>query len=458
MSEKIALVGFVNSEEILADTVRRQSPDVVVDGYALFPNRAFERTVDNAYLLYEENEASPEDSELAQIQTRGYGAINLGPDTAVQLLEDRLKAAGISYIGARAVELDFELDKTKIFDIFPADTRVLPPTRILESPSHSAIQEALEYVGGDAVIKFVGDYSDFYDDSEYRRVRLTSEFGSREELVDFIEKSILSSGHVVIQKRVVGQEFSYTCIVDENFGQFRLGENIFYKRRFEQDKGPLCDGTGSISVNNTLPGILNSENIDFIQNNIVLRYAERLAEVTGRPPRTFLNLDFIKDDNGNIYLIEINHRQPGGHTMSTLLAGLETPLSEALFAAQEDRLNEIPPRFKQGAVVAVTVFPEISPNDFKESDQRPVLVVPRNHTGDKTRLYTGWVNVLEESDQSTKIESNLTATIIAATHETSLRKAREATYAKIRSLALENTGLTYRRDIGLYVPGLQTNT
>src|SRR5690606_27832876 len=126
-------------------------------------------------------------------------------------------------IGARTEELKFELDKTKIFDIFPDNTNVLPPTRIIESSSNVAIQQALEYVGGDAVIKFVGDYSDYFDDSEYRRVRLTSEFASDEELYEFIEKSVSSSGRAIIQKRVTGQEFSYTCLVDENYGQFRLG-------------------------------------------------------------------------------------------------------------------------------------------------------------------------------------------------------------------------------------------
>ena len=454
MSERLALIGFVNSEQVIADRIKQQTPDVVLDGYLLFPNKAFERTVDTAYRLYEEDENETHESELAKISLRGYGAINLGPDTAVLLLEDRLKRAGVSYIGARTDELAFELDKTKIFEIFPDSTEVLPPTRILESHDDEAIKKAIDAVGDDVVIKFVGDYADYYDDSEYRRVRYISEFEDHADLRTFIAHSIESSGKAIVQKRIRGQEFSYTCIVDKNYGQFRLGENIFYKRRFDDDQGPLCDGTGSISVGNSLPGILNKDNINFIQNDIVGRYIERMAEITGRAPRTFLNVDLIKDESGKVNLIEVNHRQPGGHTMSNLLAGLETPVSEMLTAAQEDCLDELEPRYKDGASVAVTVFPEISPRDFSEKDRKPILDIPHNLPGDDVRLYTGWVNVLEENEHSSRVESNLTATIIAVAHETSVDKARNAVYDRISQLALGGSGLTYRRDIGLHVPNL----
>jgi phosphoribosylamine-glycine ligase len=270
------------------------------------------------------------------------------------------------------------LDKTKIFEIFPDNTGVLPPTRIIESSDDDEIQQAIDVFGNDAVIKFVGDYSDYYDDSEYRRVRFTDEFEDFNELRTFIANSISSSGQAIVQQRVTGQEFSYTCVVDRNLGQFRLGENIFYKRRFEGDSGPLCDGTGSIAINNTLPGIVDSNDISFIQTEVVGRYIESIAKETGRAPRTFLNVDLIKSEDGRVYLIEVNHRQPGGHTMSTLLAGLETPLSELLYAAQEDRLKELESRYKDGSSVAVTVFPEISPRDFGESDIRPEIAIPHN--------------------------------------------------------------------------------
>lgn len=457
MPERLALIGFVNSEQVLADKIKQQTPDVMVDGYVLFPNSAFERTVDNAYRLYEEDELKPEDTAISRVADLGYGAVNLGPDTAILLLEDPLKESGVDYIGATKKELAFELDKTKIFEIFPDSTGVLPPTRIIESSGDEEIRHALEVVGGDAVIKFVGDYSDCYDDSEYRRVRFADEFEDFNELRSFIANSIASSGKAIVQRRVTGQEFSYTCVVDQNLGQFRLGENIFYKRRFEGDTGPLCDGTGSIAIGNTLPGIIDSNDISYIQTEVVGRYIESIAEETGRAPRTFLNVDLMKGDDGLIYLIEVNHRQPGGHTMSTLLAGLETPLSELLYAAQEDRLKELEARYKDGSSVAVTVFPEISPRDFGESDNRPEIAIPHNTDEDPVRLYTGWVDVIEENDQYSQVRSNLTATIIAVAHEKSMENARRAVYEKISKLALSNTGLTYRSDIGLVVPNLRTS-
>lgn len=453
MSEKIALIGFVNSEEVLADIIKQQSPNVQVDGYVLFPNQAFSRAVDNAYSIDGEN------SDLGALASpsKPYMAVNLGPDTAAQILEARLRKAGVSYVGARTEELNVELDKTKIFDIFPDSKGVLPPTAILESADEASVTAALTHVGDDPVVKFVGEYTDYYADSEYRRVRSLSEFDSNKELQEFLRNSIASSGRVILQKRIVGQEFSYTCLVDKNMDQFRLGENIFYKRRFEGDTGPLCDGTGSLAVGNTLPGVVGAEDVRYIQEDIVEVYVNKLADMFGQSPRTFLNVDLIKDEAGKVYLIEINNRQPGGHTMSTLLSGLKSPMAEVLQAAQEDRLTELEPAFKPGASVVVTVFPEISPNDFAEGAAKPTLTVPHNKAGDTTRLYMGWVNTLSENADSVTVESNLTATVIAVAHEQSLAQARASVYAKIAGLGIEGSGLTYRRDIGLYVPKLVTN-
>ena len=151
MASSIALVGFVNTEEILADTIKQQTPEVIVDGYELFPNEAFGRLVDNRYVLYgvdNDGEFGLHNMDRLDALTKmGYSAINLGPDTAALVAGEKLDNANIDYIGPRGNELEIEIDKTKIVDIFPDKTKVLPPTKILENSDMKEVQSTIDEFG-----------------------------------------------------------------------------------------------------------------------------------------------------------------------------------------------------------------------------------------------------------------------------------------------------------------------
>lgn len=446
--EKIALVGFVNTEEVVADTIKRQSPHVQVDGFELFPNEAFGRAVDTRTQLYHSNNGELEidvATGLERMRAVGYVAVNVGPDVAVMMTSGVLADKGVTHIGSTPQELEIETDKTKITEIFPESSGILPATRVLEAVDLPHVDRHIESLGGSVVTKFVGTYNDYYDDSEYRRIRLPDEFESHDDFLSFLAKSVDASGQVVLQQYIVGQQFSHTCIVDQNGNIFPLGENIFYKNRFEGDKGPFCDGAGSVSIDNTLPDIVSAEDREFIRQRIVEPYLTAMDARFGRLPRAFLNVDLIKDQDGRIFLLEINNRQPGGHTMATLLPGLHTPFAEVLQATQEDRLKDLTPQYRAGGSVVVTVFPERAPNDFATPDQRPIIRIPKLRPEDAVRHYTGWVDLLDETETDTTVQSNLTATLIVNNHAPTVREARNRVYDKVIELTTE--GFAYRRDI-----------
>ncbi len=456
MSEKIALIGFVNTEEVLADTIRRQSPEVQIDGYEVFPNEAFGRIVDNRHKLYGTNEAGEFGlhnlEALGNVAAIGYSAINVGPITAADVSQDILKSQGLDYVGPKREELEYEIDKTLITEIFPEGSGILPPTRILESSDTNQIKSAIDSLGGEVVLKFVGEYPKYYSDSETRRVRMLDEFTSPQEVQEFVSNSIAASGKVVLQKKVSGQQFSYTALVDGKNGLFRLGENICYKNRYDGDLGPLCDGTGSVSVNNTLPGILSSEDIEHIEKNIVQPYTQYLEDKLGAAPKTFLNIDLIKDDDGRLFLLEVNNRQPGGHTMADLLSGLETPLFDILQATQEGRLSEIERRVKPGATIAVSAYPNNFPMPFEDPENRPVVTIPKLKLEDKVRMYTGWVDVEDEDELTATVRTHLSPTMLFVNHDATVQKAAQNVYERIGNIV--PAGFDYRRDIGkkLLVP------
>jgi len=450
MSEKIALIGFVNTEEILTDTIKSQTPNVQVDGYELFPNEAFGRSVDERYPLYGVNETGEFGlhhlDRLQQIGGAAYNAVNLGPIPATLIAERILHETSIDYVGPRKNELEYELDKTLIAEIFPDATNVLPPTQILETYDRQTIATAIEKLGGDVVLKFVGEYPKYYQDSETRRVRMLSEFVNDSELQEFITNSIDASGKAIIQKKIEGQQFSYTALVDGNGGVFRLGENICYKHRYDGETGPLGDGTGSVSINNTLPGIVSEDDIAYIENSIVTPYTTYLGEKLGRYPKTFLNIDLIKADDGKVYLLEVNNREPGGHTAASLLSGLETPLAEVLQATQEGRVSELEARYRLGAAAVVSAYPENFPYPFDDENNRPQIVIPKLRIEDDVKIYTGWVDVEEDRVDSVLARAKLSPTMLFSSHAPSLDEATRRIYERMYQVVPR--GFDYRKDIG----------
>jgi len=130
MSEKLALIGFVPSDEIIADVVARQTPNVEIHGFGLFPNEAFRRASDTYTPLYTTDEEGDfQDTDFSKLNptlaSMGSLAINLGPDTAATMVGPHLRADKIDFIGASLEELGMEQDKSQIFEIFPEKAGIL---------------------------------------------------------------------------------------------------------------------------------------------------------------------------------------------------------------------------------------------------------------------------------------------------------------------------------------------
>jgi phosphoribosylamine-glycine ligase len=255
---------------------------------------------------------------------------------------------------------------------------------------------------------------------------------------------------VLLQQLVEGQQFSYTCLLDGNGAIFRLGENVCHKHRFDGETGPLCEGTGGVSINNSIPGVVTGNDLRDIPSQIIVPFRDHLTSALGRSPKTFLNLDLIKNTQGRTYLLEVNTRAPGGNTMANLINGLETPVAEVLQAAQEGRLRELTPVFRQGASVVVAAFPSAYPHPFPNHKEGPTLVIPKVAPSSPVRMYTGWVDVLEETNVNVTVRANLYTTMIVQSHAPTLAEARRRVYEWMASVIPHPSpeGFDYRRDIG----------
>lgn len=440
-----ALIGFVNTEEIMAQRLMQEH--ALTDGYLLAPNAAFARACRAAYLM---DDAFMANHLVNTLRAGNYGAILLGPIPACLAIAPILDAAGIRYIGATPDQMRFENDKTAIFEVFAPKAGILPKTETIRGASNQAaaarITEQLRsgYPNG-YVIKFVGDYNAKYPGSPTGRVRLgTSD--SIEEMVTFALASLEISGSVVLQEQCHGQEFSANYAVDAQGNFFRLGENVCYKHRFNGNTGPLCDGTGSVAINGSLP-FLTHDDINFIEERVLVPFLRGVAEKTGRPLRTIVNLDMMKCADGRIVLFEVNCREAGGHTMATVLSGLRTPLEDVLHALHEDRLDTLPrPEFWPGASLVISAYPPTFPFGVAPGEDNMIFRIPKRFPAD-IHMYTGWVEILEEWDDVRMARLYNSPTMLFEHHAPTVAVARSRLLPVIR--AATQGQLEFRDDIGV---------
>lgn len=439
---EIALVGFVNTEEIVA--YRLAAERAQVDGYLLVPNDAFARRCRTAYLA---NDAFLANGLVDTLRQCPYDAVLLGPIPASLAVAPILDAADIRYIGATPEQMHYELDKSAIFEIFPPDAGILPRTVIISGvPDQAAadsIAAQLHGFPGGFVVKFVGDYNAKHKGSPTGRVRFDE--GMIPEAIAFALTSLDHSRKVLLQEQCRGREFSANYAVDAKGHFYRLGENVCYKRRGVGDTGPLCDGTGSIAINGTLP-FLTRDHIDWIEERVVFPFWRDVSEKTGRPLRALLNLDMMLCDDGRIVLFEINCREAGGHTMATILSGLRTPFRDVLCALQQDRLEELPPvEFWPGASLVISAYPPYFPYDIPDGGEYMRFRIPKRFPSGIS-MFTGWVTVERENDEYRDAVLMNSPTLLFECHGPDVRTARAQLVPAIRRVAQGK--LDFRDDIG----------
>jgi phosphoribosylamine-glycine ligase len=439
-SRRIALFGNVNTEEILAKKIQLDGDEA--DGYLFSLNDAFRESCRDARVL----DAEYIQERLVQdLSERRYDALALGPIVASYALSELFRSRDVAHVGATVAQIAFEIEKTKIHEVFPEQTNVMPKTVIPTKFDAESLRSLLEGFRGGYVLKFVGDYGKMFRGSETGRVRFSGEtLADTDEALMFLKKSIEVSGKAIVQERASGREFSANYVVDANGHLFRLGENICFKRRNDGNTGPICDGTGSISINNTLP-FLSASDIRYVKDRIVKPFHSFVTKKTGQPFVSFLNVDAMKSDDGRILLFEINCREAGGHTMANLLSGLENRMSDVFVHAQNGTLDQIQPIFRRGASVVVSAFPSYFPAGTSSDDELMTLEVTKR-IPDDVHLFTGWVDVLHQDEDRRALRIHNSPVLLFEHRNTTLSHARTRLYEVISEIVRGR--LDYRKDLG----------
>ena len=183
-------------------------------------------------------------------------------------------------------------------------------------------------------------------------------FDSYEEACQYAESLIKKDGMVLVEEKLVGEEFTLQAFCD--------GSRIVtmppvqdHKRAFVGDKGPNTGGMGSYSTGPNLPFLENGdiETAKKIMTDVIHALKKADAPFTG-----ILYGQFIVTAKG-IRVIEFNARFGDPEAMN-VLSLLEGSLSDVFLSMAEGQIQ--PPKFSNDSTVVKYLVPDGYPTNPKK--------------------------------------------------------------------------------------------
>jgi len=297
----------------------------------------------------------------------------------------------------------------------------------VESPDvKKAIRDYMESLDGQFVVKadglksgkgvkVVGDHLAGIDDGLY-----------------FAMKCVEEDGRVVIEEKLVGEEFSAMFLTDgKTLAALPVSQD--HKRAFDDDKGPNTGGMGTYSdERNSLP-FLEKSDLDAARS-ITEKVLTALQNETGETFRGVMYGGFIATKNG-VRLIEYNARFGDPEAMNVFPI-LRTDFVAVCRAVVAGKLAELPLEFEKKATVVKYAVPDGYPDAPVAGAEIAIPELPEN-----CEIFFAAVDVDSENRILTGTSRAL-AVVGIAENLTDAERIAESGIAKIGGK------LFHRRDIG----------
>lgn len=174
------------------------------------------------------------------------------------------------------------------------------------------------------------------------------------EALDYARECLKAAGRVVIEEKLVGQEFSLMSFVDGKHS-VEMPAVQDHKRAYEDDKGPNTGGMGSYSDANHLLPFLKPSDMDEART-ITHLVADALVRETGAQFKGIMYGGFIVTSSG-VRLIEYNARFGDPESMNVLPL-LNTNFVQVCEAVINGDLNNLKVEFAKKATVCKYIVPE----------------------------------------------------------------------------------------------------
>lgn len=235
-------------------------------------------------------------------------------------------------------------------------------------------------------------------------------FETLEEGILYAQQCIEEDGHVVIEEKFIGQEFSLMSFID--------GTHVIdmppiqdHKRAYDGDKGPNTGGMGTYSDIENLPFLTEKDLKEAHEINV--KAIQAVQKETGLPFKGILFGGFMATKRG-VRLIEYNARFGDPEAMNALVL-LKTDFVEICQAIIHGKLNELDIQFAKKATVCKYVVPEGYPMNPKKGEKVVVNPLPEGvkmfyasvnevdgdliMSSSRALAFVGIGNTLEEAEQ-----------------------------------------------------------
>ncbi len=279
-------------------------------------------------------------------QDLGADLVVVGPEAPlVRGVADAVRAAGVACFGPGADAARIEGSKAFAKDVMAAAGVPTAASRVCETEQEAA--DALDGFGAPYVVKDDGLAAG-------KGVVVTEDR-------DAALQHAKACGRVVIEEFLDGPEVSLFAVTDGDT-VYPLQPAQDFKRVLDGDQGPNTGGMGAYSPVPWAPAGLVAE----VQEQVLVPTVREMAR-RGTPFQGLLYAGLALTRRG-VRVVEFNARFGDPETQA-LLRRLQSPLGVLLLAAAEGRLAEVePPRWRDGAAVAVVVAAEGYPESPRTGD------------------------------------------------------------------------------------------
>ena len=367
--------------------------------------------------------ASDIDGLLELAKDLNIDFVVVGPEAPLcDGLADQLRSIGIPCFGPQ--ELHAELEGSKLYAKKAMDAAGVPTAEYDVIDASSDVQACLDARSHEPwVIKrdvLAGG----------KGVVVTE---NREEAVEFIQQSLHTDGHILLERFLPGEEASMLVVMDKS-GYVCLPPSQDHKRAFDGDVGPNTGGMGAYCP---APVVT-----DEIHRKVIQRIVEPMFSHLSSmevPYRGVLYVGLMIDEHGDPYVVEFNVRF-GDPECQVTLPLIDGDVGEILFGAANDQLANMNVSFKNQHALTVVLASEGYPQSAIKG--RSIDGVNTSQDSRSTWISHAGTGLDSEGNLVSTGGRVLSVTSVAE----SLEKARDLSYHRLSEIDLE--GSHHRLDIG----------
>ena len=343
---KILLIGGGGREHAIAEAIARSGKNPELYAAMSKKNPGIARLCKD-FLLVKETEPAIVDYALQ----KGVVLAVIGPEAPLAAgIPDRLWDAGIPVVGPRKLAAQIEFDKAWTRNFMKKyGIRGLPGFKVFRR-GESGTDEYIDELG-DVVIKPAG---------------LTGGKGVRVQGDHFdingakaYAREVLRNDDLVIEERLIGEEFTVQAFVDGNTLAFAPSVQD-HKRAYDGDRGPNTGGMGSYNDSNDLLPFMNESDYSGAKK-IMEDTVIGIKKETGVPYQGILYGQFMATAKG-ISVIEFNARFGDPEAMNVLPL-LENDFIDVCLGIVNGTLDKTNVSFKKHATVCKYAVPSGYPDN-----------------------------------------------------------------------------------------------